>query len=331
MRVDIEGGNTFFESFILNKGLKLGKRPTMNDIPLFSGKPYPFSDILKVFKNKHIAIAGIVHDLPANMVVYVGHPAFFFSTEPFQELFCPFCAFSLKRRSGLNILLSFMYYLLTGEFKSAGRICDIVNSPVYTYNVAVWNNILNYVINGYMYKKAFMLFAIDYLSGRWRFAVKHIPLIIADVDMNVFKPSVYRTYGYFHVFERKRPCVKVERMSAERFRSFTCGHSRYRSDDEVCGKAVSAFNIMVAKLLNPEFIFTSIFGGYFKNIVARVVKSGESVFDGIKLFIVENKLAFNGLSKFFHSVIISKILINLNINMEANCSSPLLKQGASAI
>ena len=120
-------------------------------------------------------------------------------------------------------------------------------------------------------------------------------------------------------------------MSVERLRFFTCGHPRYRPDDEVCGETVSVLNIVVAKLLNPEFIFSFIFGGYFKNIVACVIKSGKSVFDGIKLCIVKNNLAFNGLSKFFHRIIISKILINLNINMEANCSSPLLKQGASAI
>ena len=331
MRVHVSDYNAFFDGLIFDKGLKLGKRPAVDDGPLPFDESYSLSDMLKVLEDECIAPVGIIHDLFANTVVYVGHPASFFSAEPFQEFFRSFRAFGLERRPEFNILFSFMHYLPTGEFKSVRRICDIINSPVYTGNIAAWNGILKYATYGYMYKKAFMFFVINYFSGRGGFAVKHISLVIAYDDRNVFKPSVNRGHGRFHIFKRKRSCVEVERASIERLSSFTCGHPRYRPDDEVCGETVSVLNIVVAKLLNPEFIFSSVFGGYFKNIVACVIKSGKSVFDGIKLCIVKNKLAFDGLSKLFHSIIISKILINLNIKMEANCSTAMLKQGASAI
>ena len=63
---------------------------------------------------------------------------------------------------------------------------------------------------------------------------------------------------------------------------------------------------------------------------AMVVKINESAFNGSKLFAIKDKLASDSFSQ-FHKSIISKILINLNIKNEANRSSLLLKQRASAI
>ena len=129
VRIAINNPNSFSESFIFNKELKLSESPLVNPFIVFSS----CSDILQIFHNNNISTFQSINNLFADFMILQSHKPSPSARNSFKLSLGRLCAFRLKLSNKFVMPDSQRFKILSIEFV-IGSDCNFIDTAVHPKN-----------------------------------------------------------------------------------------------------------------------------------------------------------------------------------------------------
>jgi len=274
--------NAFLKSFIADKALKLREWPGLVDIPLPLTHFGSLPDMFKVFHYQNVIRADAFnYSLADNVVEVADYPALL-ARKPLQEPSNPSSAFGLERSSQIRKMPPYMHCLLPREFEAIRSGGDIVDAQVYSNRISPlrsrnWSGEDDVNIEAPLPFR----FAIDQSRRSGFLAFKQMPLVIPQ-DKGNLNSAVYRRkrHHFFGGNKAEYPLVityrcglKLSNLPHFSFRRFgDSGNGTYR---QIGRKVVSLFKVIIAMMLELNFIGCPVLFGYLQDMIASSSKALE--------------------------------------------------------
>ena len=304
-RIDVDNRNTCFQGFVFDKALKLGKCPGVGYQLLLSLNTNPISDMLQVFKDKHIARDTVGNNSFGYTVVLIGHPALFFAREKFQSAFGTFRSFALKTLAKVGIMFANMHYLSARKGLPLAGCSDIVKPSINTNRVATRRN-NNFLLQHYIDIEDFLTSVVRQRSCFGLLPFEKSKLEIAHSKLDMLPAIVGRDADFLLLLDiAESPGIKRHAGWLEllwwTFAFKGSGYSGDCANNMISLQLVFLFQFMIAKTMQLISIGDFVFFGYGKNIIAAVSETFKRFLQDCGKLAIYLKFAFNCLYK-FHAV-----------------------------
>jgi len=310
-RVNIYYLYPFFQSFVLDKALELGKRPRVMDIPLLFPYLRPFPNMSKLLHNDNITFLEAINNPSAYVVVNPANYSALLARKPFQESFGSFRAFGLESRPQGLIPPPNMHSLLARKPKSVGGCGKVIDTKVYSYHLAViswlglWKWSRKNDINIELSTSA------DKVGMGRLLSFKKMPLVTANNKRNFNSTFNSGERNHLFGFNKAEDALVIGNRSGfkllDLISSYFIGNRSpcYCSYGEVGRKPKFFLDVIVASLLKFKLVACLEFLGFTKNIIARISKGFKGGIKAFSLLRSYFKFTSNRLNKFHLDLIIS--------------------------
>lgn len=136
-RINVNHVDTRPTRFVLNEGLQLAECPRLVDVALAFADLGPLADVRQVFQSDGVSWSQRAHDLLADAMVHVAHPALLSTRQPSEHPLGRGCAFTLEIAAPLLIHASNVHRLQTTELNSCTGAGEVGDPHVHPHDLAL--------------------------------------------------------------------------------------------------------------------------------------------------------------------------------------------------